>query len=312
MGFDLAALRAAVAAHGRVARVVVAAVAGSAPREVGAAMLVWEGGQSGTIGGGVLEYRATERALSAPGLTRHPLGPELCQCCGGAVTLLSEVFDAGALAALEGQEVIARGPGEMPLSVKRLLDGARARGEAPAPQLVDNWMVEPLARATRPLWIWGAGHVGRALVSVLSPLPEIAITWIDTAPDRFPDAVPAGVTVVPATDPARLMAHAPREAEHLVLTYSHELDLQLCHAALSHGFAFCGLIGSDTKWARFRKRLATLGHGDAQIARICCPIGHKALGKDPQAIAIGVAAQLLNVQNRDRTAWKTPSSASGA
>ena len=131
MAFELGALRAAVAAHGRVARVVVAGVAGSAPREVGAAMLVWEGGQSGTIGGGALELMAAEAALTHEGLSRHPLGPSLGQCCGGAVTLLTEIYDAEAMAALEGREVIARGPGEAPLAVTRLLDRARARGERP-------------------------------------------------------------------------------------------------------------------------------------------------------------------------------------
>ncbi|MCR8546771.1 xanthine dehydrogenase accessory protein XdhC [Salipiger sp. P9] len=311
MGLDLAALRAAVAAHGRVARVVVAEVAGSAPREVGAAMLVWEGGQSGTIGGGALELMAAEAALQRPGLSRHALGPSLGQCCGGAVTLLTEIHDAASLEALEGQEVIARGAGARPLAVQRLLDRARAQGVRPEPQLVQGWMVEPIARPARQLWIWGAGHVGRAIVDVLAPMPDLAITWVDTAPGRFPEAVPACVTVLPAADPARLLRHAPRDAEHLILTYSHELDFALCHGLLSHGFGFAGLIGSGTKWARFRSRLQALGHADAQISRICCPIGQKTLGKHPQAIAIGVAAHLLNRETGDRQAWQTHFSASG-
>ncbi len=89
------------------------------------------------------------------------------------------------------------------------------------------------------------------------------------------------------------MPHAPQAAQHLILTYSHEIDFELCHAALPHGFDFCGLIGSGTKWARFRRRLKDLGHTDAQIDRITSPIGAPDLGKHPQAIAIGVAAQLL-------------------
>lgn len=294
MGFDLDGLRTAVAAHGRVTRVVIAALKGSSPREVGAAMLVWEGGQSGTIGGGALEYEAAARAraLTQDRLSHHALGPELGQCCGGAVTLLSEVYDAARVGALD-PEMVARGPGEMPLAVARLLAQAR-NGAAPlAAQLVDGWMVEPVHRATRRIWIWGAGHVGRALVGVLAPLPDLDITWIDTEPDRFPAEVPAGVTVVPARDPAALVAHAPREAEHLILTYSHALDLELCHRLLGHGFASAGLIGSATKWARFRSRLAALGHPAERIARITCPIGDPALGKHPQAIALGVAARLL-------------------
>jgi xanthine dehydrogenase accessory factor len=78
-----------------------------------------------------------------------------------------------------------------------------------------------------------------------------------------------------------------------VLTFSHTLDLALCHALLGHGFRRLGLIGSATKWARFRSRLAALGHGAGAIGRIDCPIGDPALGKHPQAIAIGVAAAFL-------------------
>ena len=110
MAFDLNALRAAVAAHGRVSRVVITDVQGSSPREVGAAMLVWDGGQSGTIGGGALEYQAAQQAFTREGFSRHPLGPELGQCCGGAVTLLTEVFDAARIAPLNGETVATRGP----------------------------------------------------------------------------------------------------------------------------------------------------------------------------------------------------------
>ncbi len=89
------------------------------------------------------------------------------------------------------------------------------------------------------------------------------------------------------------MAHAPVGAEHLIVTFSHALDLELCHRLLQRGFAFCGLIGSATKWARFRARLMDLGHGAATVGRITCPIGEPALGKHPQAIAVGVAAAML-------------------
>lgn len=298
MSFDLGALAAAVATHGRVTRVVIAGLSGSSPREVGAAMLVWADGQSGTIGGGALEYAAAQAARGqecARRLERHALGPELGQCCGGAVTLLSEVYDAAALAALGG-EVIARpvaGATEMPLAVRRVMDRARAQGQRPAPQLIDGWMVEPVTRPERQLWIWGAGHVGQALVNVLAPLPDLAITWVDTATDRFPAEVAPGVTALPAANPADLVRFSPPGAEHLILTYSHALDLELCHLLLGHGFDFAGLIGSATKWARFRSRLRALGHRPEAIARLTCPIGDPALGKHPQQIAIGVAAQLI-------------------
>lgn len=303
MGFDLTDLENAVAEHGRVARVVTAAIKGSTPREVGSAMLVWADGQSGTIGGGALEFEAACAARAAlvngtqaPALTAHPLGPSLGQCCGGHVTLLTEIHDAVTLAELRGQDIIARPAGNtttMPLPVRRLLARARNQGGELQPQLVQGWMLEPLHRPAHPLWIWGAGHVGRALVQTLSPLPGFDITWIDTAADRFPETIPADVTQVPAANPATLAPHAPENALHLILTYSHALDLELCHQLLSHRFAFAGLIGSASKWARFRARLAALGHAPAHIDTITCPIGNPALGKQPQAIAIGVATELL-------------------
>lgn len=154
----------------------------------------------------------------------------------------------------------------------------------------------------RPLWLWGAGHVGRAIVATLSPLPEVAITWIDTAADRFPDAIPNGTAPLVAADAVRVVPRAPASAAHLIMTYSHDIDLKLCDAVLHQGFGFCGLIGSATKWARFRSRLAALGHEAAQIDRITCPIGYPTLGKHPQAIAIGVATQLLKIQAREGAA----------
>ncbi|WP_233192865.1 xanthine dehydrogenase accessory protein XdhC [Acidimangrovimonas sediminis] len=279
-------------------RIVVAGTEGSAPREAGAAMLIWDGGTEGTIGGGALEWQAIARARAMTGgaaIDRVPLGPGIGQCCGGAVVLVSEVWTAAKLATLEG-EVSARridGPEEMPLAVRRLIVRARAEGTRPATRLIDGWLVEPVARPARDLWIWGAGHVGRALVSVLSPLPELAITWVDSGRDRFPGAIPGGITPLWAANPADLVAHAPRRAEHLVLTYSHALDLELCHRILLRGHGGLGLIGSATKAARFRSRLGTLGHGAEAIAGIACPIGDPRLGKHPQAIAVGVAAALL-------------------
>jgi len=302
MSFDIEALRAAVAAHGAVMRVAIAAVAGSSPRDPGAAMLVWPDGQSGTIGGGALEWQAAADAramltVGAPDrLARHALGPALGQCCGGAVTLALERWDAARVAALDPARPVLRrieGAAPVPLALRRVLRDARGVGVPPPVLLAQGWLVEPVATPARPVWVWGAGHVGRALVGVLAPLPDLAITWADTSPNRFPDTVPPGVTVLPAAALPAAMARAPRDAHHLILTYSHALDLDLCHAALNHGFASAGVIGSATKWARFRARLAALGHAPGQIDRIDCPIGDPALGKHPQAIALGVAAALL-------------------
>jgi xanthine dehydrogenase accessory factor len=344
--FDRVALSAALV-HGPVARIVVATVHGSAPREAGAAMLVWADGQSGTIGGGALEFQAVARARkmladaastapvpspqgarAAPALPTGPhdrgpdagptpvlcaspppcgegigaegapqavavdriaLGPALNQCCGGAVTLWTELWTS-----VPDGPVIARGPGRMPLAVARTLDRARSRGQAPATALIDGWLVESVAMPRRHLWVWGAGHVGRAIVVTMAPLPGLAITWADVGRDRFPATLPAGVDVIVRPDLALAVADAPALAEHLVLTFSHALDLELCHRLLIHGFAACGLIGSASKAARFRSRLSALGHGPASIARIRCPIGDPGLGKHPQAIAIGVASAFLS------------------
>jgi xanthine dehydrogenase accessory factor len=206
------------------------------------------------------------------------------------VTLWTEVYDA-----LPKPEagVVARGPGDIPFAVKRMLAAARGQGVRPAVGLVQGWLIEPVVEADRSIWVWGAGHVGRALVSVLAPLPGVAITWVDIGPERFPDTILPGVTVVSANDPALLADHAPVAAEHLILTYSHALDLELCHRLLNRGFRSCGLIGSATKWGRFRSRLKALGHEAAEVGRIRCPIGDPALGKHPQAIAVGVAVELL-------------------
>ena len=294
--FDLPALTAAVQQHGRVARVVIASHDGSAPRETGASMLVWASGQSGTIGGGALEHQATLAArvqTQACTLARIPLGPALGQCCGGAVTLVTEVFTASTLP--QGPIVARSVDGSpMPLAVQRLMAQARGQGVQPVTQLLQGWLVEPVLTPKRQLWLWGAGHVGRAIVAVMAPLPDLSITWVDVALDRFPNSIPSGVTALPAPELAQAVALAPRDAEHLILTFSHLFDLDLCHRALIHGFLRCGLIGSATKWARFQKRLTELGHSPIEIAKITCPIGQPALGKHPQAIALGVAAEFLH------------------
>ncbi len=157
-------------------------------------------------------------------------------------------------------------------------------------------------RPAQPLWIYGAGHVGRALVNVMAPLPAYDVTWVDTHADRFPQT---DVTTLVASDPARVVKHTPLHADHLILTYSHEMDLTLCHAVLKHRFQSVGLIGSATKWARFKTRLAALGHSPAQISRIACPIGDPSLGKHPAEIALGVATAMISAgkrANKERTA----------
>ncbi len=278
---DAEELGAALDAHGRVARVVVVDTRGSAPRRAGTAMLVFEAGQSGTIGGGALEWRAAAdaRALLASGggprVDRHALGPGMGQCCGGAVTLVTEVLEA-----------VPEGP----VRVLRTKPAGAVPVWAPeVPGWRDGTLVERVGSQARTLWIWGAGHVGRAIAAVVAPLGTHAVTVIDLSAKL--DGLPAG-TPLPCADMPALAAHAPKGADHLILTHDHAIDLALCDALLRRRFTSCGLIGSATKRARFDARLRAMGHPNP-FGPIECPIGDPALGKHPQAIAIGVARRLI-------------------
>lgn len=302
MSLNLTELKARIDRHGAIARVVVVDTKGSAPREAGAAMLVWSTGQIGTIGGGALEYKAAADARQklesknvSPQLERLSLGPGLGQCCGGAVTLLTEVFNHKSWSTLHQQSEqnnclrpLAKNKGDPSAALDRL---QKTRIEI---AVADGWVAEKLTAATRVVWLYGAGHVGRAIVSTLAPLPQFSIVWLDTSADRFPQhsSNKDGDRLV-AQDLATAVAHAPDNGEHLILTYSHSMDLAICDRILSRDFRSAGLIGSPTKWTRFRKRLIEFGHPPETIDRIICPIGDIALGKHPHAIAIGVVAELL-------------------
>lgn len=124
----------------------------------------------------------------------------------------------------------------------------------------------------------------------------------ETATDAVTSAVtpsgpkPANTVIrLPAAKPELLVKHAPQNAHHIIATRSHQLDLALCDGVLRRGFGSAGVIGSKTKWARFRSRLRDAGHSNAEIDSIICPIGDPALGKHPRAIAVGVASALLQL-----------------
>lgn len=332
----LDALTDAVRAHRALVRVSVIRAEGSTPREAGAAMLVTANDLRGTIGGGALELEAMDcaRALLRDGAGAEPwyrevrdfaLGPSLGQCCGGATRLLFEVWTAREVDALAR---LTRGKASsalvlraisggfaplvlssrkedavgVPLPVLRvardILSGARpCKAELVNPgKGAPAWFIEPLSRARVPLYLYGAGHVGRAIVHVLQGL-AFEVHWVDTHADRFPGVIASDIHRIPAADPARVAAHAPAGAFHLILTFSHALDLAIVHALLQRCDAvFVGLIGSETKAARFRKRLREAGITDAALARLTCPIGIDGLtGKEPPVIAVSVAAQLIGL-----------------
>lgn len=268
----------------------VADIRGSTPREAGTRMLVPRPGHAldgdigpalsvqGTIGGGHLEWQAIELArealradhagvLPSAWEKTFPLGPTLGQCCGGVVHLVFE-----------------------PLTEATLAD----------------WSLPP---PRFHLELHGAGHVGQAIVHLLADI-DCTVRWIDERPGEVPAddapglpspealaALPAHIQFV-STDAADAeVAEAPAGACHLVLTHRHDLDLRIITAVLRRGdFAFAGLIGSQTKRARFLHRLEEQGLAADVLARLTCPIGLPGLtGKEPAVIAISVVAQLLQL-----------------
>lgn len=306
------------------ALVTVAAVKGSAPREAGAAMIVTERDLFGTIGGGRLEYRAARlaRAMLRVGavaqLREFPLGPELGQCCGGQVALhfrrvgaedrawlepLRAWIAAGQAAALvfpggaDGGGCLAvsataaagdLGPRSAAAvrAARKALAGAAGSGEA--------WHMVRVSPPDCVVYLFGAGHVGRALAEILGQLP-CRVVWIDERKDAFPPVVPANVAANHAADPAAEAARAAKGAYVLVMTHSHARDQQIVEAVLRRGdFAYLGLIGSATKRARFAARLRAAGLGEAVLARLVCPIGAEDIpGKEPGVIALAAAAEIM-------------------
>lgn len=285
-----------VAAHGAAALVRVAAVQGSAPREAGAAMAVRpDGAFHGTIGGGELEWRALAEARAALGEGRGPmrrldmqLGPDLGQCCGGRALVTIETFDVRDLDALRiVADAAAQG---LPLAARL---GEDRRVERTPGGDTTSWVEETGPRST-PLVLFGAGHVGRALVLALAPLP-FRVRWVDARADAFPAHIPANASAVHTDEPGLEIAQAPPGAFALVMTHSHPLDMALTAAALAReDLPFVGLIGSATKRARFEKRFREVGLPKARIAALACPIGLPGIaGKEPAIIAAATAAQLL-------------------
>jgi len=306
--------------------VTVAASKGSAPREPGAKMLVREHDFDGTIGGGHLEHRALELARSmlqagqARRFERFALGPSLGQCCGGVAWLAFERADASHMALLRARRnhdtwrlIALDGEPEWALFDA---SGARLAGTPDAPDapyspyspVVDRatrvieaeggrrWLFDPIVAPRAHLMLFGAGHVGAAIVRALAELP-CRVTWVDEREALFPPQVPANVTVEATDTPEALVEQAAPGTSFLVMTHSHALDLRLCHAILSRRAGdWFGLIGSSTKRSQFEARLRQRGVTDARIADMVCPIGLPGIGgKAPAVIAASCAAQLLAV-----------------
>jgi xanthine dehydrogenase accessory factor len=238
---------------------------GSAPREAGTRMLVTTDDTIGTVGGGHLELKAIAHAR------------EMLRT--GEFTPHTEHFPLGpALGQCCG--------GAVTLAYAPLDSAALAR-----------W---PIAPPLFHLQLYGAGHVGRAIATLLTTL-DVSVDWLDEREEEF-----APTTTLGTPWPERIrrvcvdaveaeVALAPPGAFYLVLTHRHDLDQRIAEAILRRSdVGFFGLIGSRTKRQRFIHRFEQIGIPAASIARMTCPIGVDGIaGKEPERIALAVVAQLL-------------------
>ena len=256
----------------------IAATQGSAPRDAGTWMAVFADTLLGTVGGGHLEFEAVAQArgllkdwdAARPYCMEHPtdqtmrfaLGPALGQCCGGVVHIRFEPVspqDVPALAARLQQEQL---------------------------------------RTLTPVALFGGGHVGHALTRLLVHLP-FSLTWIDSRDGIFPLGLPPRV-VCEHSEPvqAAVPGLAP-QSRVLIMSFSHAEDLDVLTACLQRqrtqaDLPYIGLIGSKTKWASFRQRLAARGFTPDELAHVTSPIGVPSIaGKAPEVLAVAVVAQLL-------------------
>lgn len=155
--------------------------------------------------------------------------------------------------------------------------------------------------------LFGAGHVGRALTAILSQLP-CRVRWVDSRADIFPQPVAENIQTVPMKNPFEAVENCPEGAYYLIMTHSHEIDIELCEAILARLDArYCGLIGSKSKGAKFRSRLKKKGFTAGELARLTCPIGLRSVpGKTPMEVAVAVAGQLLELHHQALSEPATP------
>jgi len=329
--------------------VTIAGVRGSAPREVGAKMLVTGHETIGTIGGGQLEYKCTQIAFNTlkdekngNRLRKFTLGANCGQCCGGVVEVLFEAFcveKPGWIDVLSAAHrrrepfVIATSPyskylisangniaypkgctvnGRLAVDAMRILN-QRESAQRLNLKLNDNdndnedLLLEPVVASDLNIAIFGAGHVGAATVSTLSPL-DCNIRWIDSRRNIFPKHLPENVQKIESAQPELEVAAMPAGSCYLVMTHSHPLDQAVIQQILARDdFCYCGLIGSVSKRRQFEKRLLKLGMPQSRFDRLTCPIGIDGIaGKKPAEIAIAVAAELLRLSEARGAGEKLP------
>lgn len=318
--------------------VTVAGIRGSAPREIGAKMIVTAKDTIGTIGGGQLEYQSTRLAVGMLGgeeasLRSFPLGASMGQCCGGVVEILFEPIADGLpawlrdLKALYGQREAAiiatriskTAPAKLVVTASKLYAAnedevnsalvSRARtilANSPVATREEQEFYEPVVVSDFNIAVFGAGHVGSAVVNALSVL-DCNIRWIDSRRDIF-HKVPANVRAIEAAHPALEVAAMPATSFYLVMTHSHAADFDICDRILRRGDAlYCGLIGSVSKRRRFEKKYRQQGMEQSVIAALMCPIGVAGIsGKKPVEIAVAVAAEILGIREQAAAAIDLP------
>jgi xanthine dehydrogenase accessory factor len=282
-------------------------------------------------------------------LHRFPLGASLGQCCGGLVNLLFDPIPAHAqwlttLATLRsaGKPCLVVTPVRGNVDEQRLIVTADecfgtlgdathdeqavgiarrllAHGEpaqlasiagAKPATAVEQFFFDPLRPPEFHIVLFGAGHVGRGVVKVLADLP-CRITWVDTRDDQFPGEVAPNVSCVATGTPEAEVSAAPAGAYFLVMTHSHPLDQALAEHILARtDFAYFGLIGSISKRRQFERRMECRGIPASRFTAMTCPIGVAGIsGKEPAAIAIAVAAELLQVRDRRSAQIREPAQA---
>lgn len=290
--------------------VIVASIIGSTPREPGAKIIVTADEMFGTIGGGNLEYQACRIArnqLENPEpqqLKRFPLGAGLGQCCGGLVNLLFEpvIGDCEWIeSALDYERLNREWVREVPIHEGRVYVRAFDDDEC---GLIEGIFIEVNRSDDIELTLFGAGHVGRAIVKAMADLP-VRIRWVDSREEEFPAEIPGKVEVICTDTPEAEVEAAGSGGYFLVMTHEHGLDQRLCEAILKRDdFAYFGLIGSSSKRRMFETRMQRRGMDSEKFKRMTCPIGISGIqNKQPAMIAISVAAQIM--QRYDQQLIKT-------
>lgn len=300
----------------------VAWVQGSTPREAGAKLLISDDRQWFTIGGGRLEWIATDIArkrlhaenVPTRWVERLSLGPSLGQCCGGMVHLLFEQLHESDRLWMEplrerltlGRAMLRRvslAPQGSIAQVELLEVPDLSPDDSDSDKLLTQdeqgamVYVERIAPAAQHIVIFGAGHVSQALIHILGTLP-CRVTWVDEREEIFPAQVPANVQIEATDTPETIIDQAPAQSCYLIMTHDHALDQRICeHLLRRDDVAYFGLIGSMTKRRKFEHRFRARGIPEERYRQIVCPIGEPGIvGKRPAVIAVAVAAQLLRVR----------------